>query len=147
MKIKPKTVLLLALVAIVLLLIAIDIIVHPISGNLYRLISIQAEDITEVRINHYGKTLAVTDKKTVAELVALFDCQLSRSTSDYIAHSTGCDWTISFVDSQGNTSQVFGFYPSDGNVDTKVKIGHYHYFCNKIIVKEYIELLWKNQYD
>ena len=146
MKIKLKTGLLLALVAIVLLLIAIDIIVHPISGNLYRLISIQAEDITEVRINHYGKTLEVTDKKTVAELVSLFDCQLSRSTSDYIAHSTGCDWTITFVDSQGKASQVFGFYPSDGNADTKVKIGHYHYFCNNSIGSDNINALWQARY-
>ena len=138
MKIKPKTILLLALVAAGLLLILMDVIMHPLSGNLYQLISVQAEDITEVRINHYGKTLAVTDKETVAELVSLFDCQLSRSTSDYIAHSTGCDWTISFIDSQGQTSRSFGFYPSDGKADTKVKIGHYHYFCSKSISSEYL---------
>ena len=138
MKIKPKAILLLALVAAGLLLAVMDVIVHPISGNLYQLISIQSEDIKEVRINHYGKTLAVTDKETVAELVSLFDCQLSRSTSDYIAHSTGCDWTISFVDSQGNTSQVFGLFPGNGNADTKVKIGHYDYFCSKAIDGEHL---------
>ena len=109
----------------------IDAMIHPFQGELYQLVGVKKEEITEVRISHFGKTPRVTDPGQVGEIITLFDCNLKRLASDYIGHRTGGDWFLIFITEKGKKSKGFGFFPSDGREvsgSTQVHIGHYDYY-------------------
>lgn len=134
---------------IVLALVIMNLLQNPLKGNIYDLIGIPREEVTAVRVFHYGQTLVVQDENTVAQLVELFDCELSRGGSDYIGHSCGCDWSITFLNSEKEKSDTFGFIPHHQSNESiaKVKIGHYDYFCDKDIIDDLINALWRSEFD
>lgn len=120
-----------SVLAVLIALFLIDAVIHPFQGGLYQLVGVKKEEITEVRISHFGKTLRVTEPGQVDEIAALFDCNLKRLASDYIGHRTGGDWFLVFVTEKGKESKGFGFFPSDGREasgPTQVHIGHYDYY-------------------
>lgn len=137
------------LIVFILLLIAgalvENLILHPFRGNTFDLLRTDRAGICEIRINHYGETVKITEPNAINTVTALFDCQLERRGTDFFTHSNGVDWYVEFVSEEG-TGKGFLFYPSNGTPasgESKVKMGHYYYACSVIIDDSIIHDYWK----
>ena len=74
-----------------------NIMLHPFRGSTFNILNISEAQISEIRINHYGETVSITDPEQVSTIVSMFQCQLERRGTDYIGHSNGIDWYVAFV--------------------------------------------------
>ena len=122
-----------------------NLILHPFRGNTFDLLKTDKTQVYEIRFNHYGKTVKITEQEKINTILSLFDCQLERRGTDYFGHSNGVDWYIEFVSKDG-TGKGFLFYPSDGrpaSSETQVQIGRYYYACSVIIDDLIISDAWK----
>lgn len=138
-----KRILLYCTLTFILVIILIDIIKHPLYGSLYSIVGGSKSDIVEVQVNHYGKTVHVTDRKSVEYVVELFDCNLKRRDNDYIAHTTGYGISLTFVMENGAVSKSFAFSPNDiYGRSAQIFLDHYYYDCDKEIGSSFIESLW-----
>lgn len=132
------------LLLLAVVLIVINLIKHPLKGNTYDLIGVQAGEIEKVRIFHYGRTVTVSDPEDVDTLVALFDCHLNRLCSDYLGHSTGGDWLVTFVTTTGNLSKTICpmLYPEE----TRLHFDHYYYVCDEKSSLDILEKHWNDKF-
>lgn len=137
------------LIVFILLLIAgalvENLILHPFCGNTFDLLRTDRAGICEIRINHYGETVKITEPDAINTVTVLFDCQLERRGTDFFTHSNGVDWYVAFVSEDG-TEKGFLFYPSNGEAapgETKLKMGHYTYACDVAIDDSLIRNYWE----
>ena len=122
-----------------------NIMLHPFRGSAFDILNISEEQIIEVRINHYGKTVKITEPEQVSAIVSLFRCQLERRGTDYIGHSNGVDWYVSFVSNEG-VEKGFILYPRNGEASldkSQIKIGHYYYACDTVVDISFIRDCWE----
>lgn len=134
------------LFVLILGLAAWNLIRYPLRGNTYDVLGINREEITEVKIFHYGRMLHVADEERLGILLSLFDCSLERGSSDYICHTTGGDWGVSFITREGKQSKSFTFFPSaarENAAPAKMFIGRYYYICDRAIHEEIPLAYWE----
>ena len=137
------------LLVLILGLAAWNLIRYPLRGNTYDVLGINREEITEVKIFHYGRTLHVADEERLGILLSLFDCSLERDTISYLCCSSSADWAISFVTQDGNTSRWVEFYPSygrNGSSPERLCIDRYYYSCDKAIDEEIPIVYWEAEF-
>ena len=122
-----------------------NIMLHPFRGSAFDILNISEEQIIEVRINHYGETVSITEPEQVRTIVSMFQCQLERRGTDYIGHSNGVDWYLVFVSNEGS-EKGFIFYPRNGAASldgSQIKIGHYYYACDTVVDANFIRACWE----
>lgn len=115
-------------VMVVLALFAVDAVKHPLNADIYELTGMEREEISAVRIWHYGQTLEVTDPDQVARILACLEGKMTRGRNTYLIHFNGGDWSVSFVDQNGTDSVSVGIY--DGGEDASIYYGYYFYRLN-----------------
>ncbi len=122
-----------------------NIMLHPFRGSTFNILNISETQISEIRINHYGETVSITDPEQVSTIVSMFQCQLERRGTDYIGHSNGGDWYVAFVSNEGS-EKGFILYPRSGEASldkSQIKIGHYYYACDNVVDISFIRNCWE----
>lgn len=128
------------------IVIAVDCYQNPLNGTTYSLIKVSKDDISEVQIQHYGKTVVVSDPSTVKRLVELFDCDINRVCNDYFNFTTGgMEWGLVFCTNDTESVRL-AFSPSITTQEKAMyKIGDYYYHCNKAIDNSLVHELWNQE--
>lgn len=101
----------------------------------------------EVGVNHYGRTLYITDRESMETILSPLDCTLQRGLSDYIFHTCGGDWALSLITREGKKVS-FGISPggSGENDYTCLSIGRYSYTCDKAFDSKILEIYWEAEF-
>lgn len=147
---KIKRVISWGLLLLVIGLIAYNLIRYPIQGDLYWMLGVEPDDITGAAINHYGQTVEIGEGEELDDLVSLFDAHLTRGASDYIFHTTGGDWGISFMTRDGGQTPFFAFYPAyptDTQRSSKIHMRHYYYTCEETLYIDLVKACWEKYRD
>lgn len=135
------------LFALILGLIAWNLIRYPLRGNTYDVLGISREEIVEVGVNHYGRTLYIADRESMETILSPLDCTLQRGLSDYIFHTYGGDWALSLITREGKKVS-FGIFPGSGSENdyTRLRIGRYSYTCDKAFDRKILETYWEAEF-
>ena len=123
-----------------------NIILHPFRGSTFDILNISEAQIREIRINHYGETVKITEPEQISTIVSMFQCQLERRGTDYFAHSNGVDWYVAFVSNEGS-EKGFILYPRNGEAaldKSQIKIGRYYYACDTVVDISFIRDCWES---
>lgn len=99
-----KKKILLIVVIVIGLFVVVDLIRYPLVTTAYRLAGQKRDEVVAIEIWHYGKTIRVEDPQPVEEILASLDGYLFRGRSYRIFKTTGCDWSVRFINEEGEIS-------------------------------------------